>query len=150
MGLMGPSLQSLFEMCDKSFSLRRLQFIHSKGILHRDIKPDNIVTGVNGNEVKTYLIGFGLARNAKYTERFRIARSHASCRFESYTLPWKDLLLEEVKKKKYDLSSYVTLTNLVDYFGFLLVLNFAKKQDYDLHIDYGTSQRARVRIGCKF
>ncbi|KAI9496405.1 kinase-like domain-containing protein [Zychaea mexicana] len=86
MDLMGPSLESLFEMCDKSFSLRtvsilglqllrRLKFIHSKGILHRDIKPDNIVMGVDGDENKVYLIDFGLSK------RFMVGGKHgkSSC-----------------------------------------------------------------------
>ncbi|KAI9494221.1 discs overgrown [Zychaea mexicana] len=80
MDLMGASLERLFEMCDKSFSLqtvsilglqllRRLEFIHSKGILHRDIKPDNTVMGVDGDENKVYLIDFGLARKYKVGEK---------------------------------------------------------------------------------
>ncbi len=49
MDLLGPSLGALFNFCGKRFSLKtvlmlvdqmldRLEFIHSKGIVYRDVK----------------------------------------------------------------------------------------------------------------
>ena len=35
---------------------------HSKGYLHRDIKPDNFTMGVNKNEDTVYLVDYGLAK----------------------------------------------------------------------------------------
>ena len=74
MDLLGASLGSLFSFCGKRFSLKtvlmlvdqllhRLEFIHSKGIVYRDVKPNNFVLGVgpDGNEI-LYVVDFGLAK----------------------------------------------------------------------------------------
>ena len=73
MQLLGKSLENMFTFCNKKFSVRCvcnigyqmidiLKYIHSKHIIHQDIKPDNFVVGYNSNENKLYLLDFGLAR----------------------------------------------------------------------------------------
>lgn len=42
--------------------INSLKFLHSKGYLHRDIKPDNIMIGKNENSHRVYIIDFGLAK----------------------------------------------------------------------------------------
>lgn len=73
MELLGPSLEDLFNYCSRRFSLRtvlmlanqmlmRIEFIHSEGYIHRDVKPDNFLMGLESNANLVYLIDFGLAR----------------------------------------------------------------------------------------
>ena len=42
--------------------LDRIQFIHSKGVIHRDIKPDNFLIGKKEKYNKIYVVDFGLAK----------------------------------------------------------------------------------------
>ncbi|VVB13065.1 unnamed protein product [Arabis nemorensis] len=73
MDLLGPSLEDLFSFCNKKFTLKtvlmladqminRLEFIHSKSYVHRDLKPGNLLMGVGSRANQLYLIDFGLAK----------------------------------------------------------------------------------------
>ena len=73
MDLLGPSLEDLFNFCSRRFTMKtvlmlatqmigRIEFIHNKNYIHRDMKPDNFLMGIGRQCNKLFLIDYGLAR----------------------------------------------------------------------------------------
>jgi len=82
MDLLGPSLEDLFNYCGRKFSMKtvlmladqliaRVEYIHSKNFIHRDIKPDNFLVGLGKKANLVYAIDFGLAK------KYRDPKTHA-------------------------------------------------------------------------
>ncbi|KAJ9538542.1 hypothetical protein OSB04_031275 [Centaurea solstitialis] len=78
MDLLGPSLEDLFNFCSRKLSLKavlmladqminRIEFVHCKSFLHRDIKPDNFLMGLGRRANQVYIIDFGLVKKYRDT-----------------------------------------------------------------------------------
>ena len=73
MDLMGPSLESLFNQTLRKFSLKtvlmlidqmitRIEYIHNRHFIHRNITPDKFCIGLNKTSNKIFILDFRLAK----------------------------------------------------------------------------------------
>ena len=90
MELLGPSLEDLFTFCQKKFSLKTgclladqmiscIEHIHENDIVHRDIKPTNVVMGLGVRYNVVNIIDFGLAKrltNSKTSKHISFRDDH--------------------------------------------------------------------------
>ena len=73
MELLGPDIKSLFCKQGGYFSLKtvlmlaeqflnRVEYLHKKNYVHRDLKPDNFLMGTGESETTVYLADFGVTK----------------------------------------------------------------------------------------
>ena len=92
-------------------SLDRLEYIHSKLVIHRDIKPHNLVIGRNDPNI-IYLIDFGLSR------KYRSSRTGKHIKFNNLKLTYGSLRYLSINGNKgYEQSRRDDLESL----GYMLV-----------------------------
>lgn len=95
--LLGPILEDLFNFCNRRFSLKtvlmladqiihRIEFIHSKNVVHADIQPGNLLMGLGREGNTVFLTDFGISRQTKYEETQDYATSREKWRSTDCTL----------------------------------------------------------------
>ncbi|KAH8340734.1 hypothetical protein KR059_005554, partial [Drosophila kikkawai] len=71
--LLGPTLEDMLNLCSRTFSMKtilmladqiliRVEYLHLKCFVHRDIKPDNFLMGRGRHTTQVFMIDFGLAK----------------------------------------------------------------------------------------
>ena len=90
MELMGKSLEDIFEdfivkkmstrcVCNIGYQMIEiLEYIHNKHVIHRDIKPDNFVVGLNEKKKYIYILDFGLSkkyRSSRTLKHYQIVKN---------------------------------------------------------------------------
>ena len=146
--LLGPNLEDLLNFCNRQFSLNtavlaaeqmleRVEYIHSKGFLHRDIKPDNFVIGRTEPDT-IYMIDFGLAK------RYRDGRTKQHIPYKDnksltgtarYTSINTHLGIEQSRRDDIEALGYLYVYFLKGILPWQGLKAYSKKEKYDQIMD---------------
>lgn len=120
---LGPNLDNLFGKCDRKFSLGtilkltdqmldRITTMHSKYLVHRDVKPGNFVIGREDNANTLYIIDFGLSKlygDRKKQEHYHYRDSRQRVGTPRYASIYSQLGIEQTRRDDLESIAYIII-----------------------------------------
>nr|XP_033784892.1 casein kinase I isoform X5 [Geotrypetes seraphini] len=129
--LLGPSLEDLFDLCDRTFSLKtvlmiaiqlisRMEYVHSKNLIYRDVKPENFLIGRPGIKTQQviHIIDFGLAKEYIDPE----TKKH---------IPYREHKSLTGTARYMSINTHLGKEEMAAYLRYVRRLDFFEKPDYD-------------------
>eukprot|EP00928_Gymnodinium_smaydae_P059867 TRINITY_DN4332_c0_g2_i2.p1 TRINITY_DN4332_c0_g2~~TRINITY_DN4332_c0_g2_i2.p1 ORF type:complete len:334 (+),score=52.43 TRINITY_DN4332_c0_g2_i2:49-1050(+) len=121
--LLGPSLADLFAYCNRRFNVKtvlmladqmlsRIEYVHAKNLVHRDIKPDNFVIGLGVKANQVHMIDFGLSkmyRDPKTLEHVPFTGKHGFTGTARYASVNSHLGFEQSRRDDLEAVGYVLM-----------------------------------------
>nr|CAD7594678.1 unnamed protein product [Timema genevievae] len=168
MDLLGPSLEDLFNFCSRRFTIKtvlmladqmigRIEFVHCKSFIHRDIKPDNFLMGIGRHCNKTLQQGESMSGIGRHCNKVSLCRALADTAtsrrddmeslgyvlmyFNRGSLPWQGLKAA-TKKQKYEKISEKKMSTPVEVLckgfpaEFAMYLNYCRGLRFEEGPDY--------------
>ncbi|MEQ2177463.1 Casein kinase I isoform gamma-2, partial [Goodea atripinnis] len=129
--LLGPSLEDLFDLCDRTFSLKtvlmiaiqlitRMEYVHTKSLIYRDVKPENFLVGRPGSKRQhtIHIIDFGLAKEYIDPE----TKKH---------IPYREHKSLTGTARYMSINTHLGKEEMATYLRYVRRLDFFEKPDYD-------------------
>ena len=146
MDFLGPNLETIMsKMPSQKFSMKtalmiteqiiqRLKELHSKFVLHRDMKPENFVIGQKGKERTIYLIDFGLSRkfiNERTLEHIPLKDKRPILGTVRYISINTHLGYEQSRRDDLESLAYIMIYFIMGELPWQCVKSKTKKEKYD-------------------
>lgn len=153
MELLGPSLEDLLQYCKPALSVKtvlmladqmitRIEYVHSKNLIHRDIKPDNFIIGLGQKANMVYIIDFGLSkkyRDSKTNQHIPYREGKSLTGTARYASIFTHLGIEQSRRDDLEGLGYVMIYLLKGLLPWQGLKGDTKKEKYQNITDKKTS-----------